>query len=77
MPPPGVGVNLAMLDARDLGLALAASATVEEALRAYEMVLLPRSADVARLHRGRRRFPARGRGARLSVTRTALDIKGG
>jgi 2-polyprenyl-6-methoxyphenol hydroxylase-like FAD-dependent oxidoreductase len=52
MPPLGVGVNLAMLDARDLALALAASATVEEALRAYETVMLPRSADMARLTEG-------------------------
>jgi 2-polyprenyl-6-methoxyphenol hydroxylase-like FAD-dependent oxidoreductase len=52
MPPLGVGVNLAMLDARDLALALAASATVEEALRAYEKVMLPRSAEMARLTEG-------------------------
>jgi 2-polyprenyl-6-methoxyphenol hydroxylase-like FAD-dependent oxidoreductase len=34
MPPLGVGVNFAMLDASDLALALANSPTVEEAIRA-------------------------------------------
>ncbi|MFI7121076.1 FAD-dependent oxidoreductase [Amycolatopsis sp. NPDC049868] len=48
MPPLGVGVNLAMLDACELALALAGSATVGEAVRVYEATMLPRSADCAR-----------------------------
>ncbi len=48
MPPLGVGVNLAMLDGSDLALALTTSATVGDALRAYEDVMLPRSADIAK-----------------------------
>ncbi|MFF4342545.1 FAD-dependent oxidoreductase [Kitasatospora sp. NPDC001540] len=49
MPPLGVGVNLAMLDACELALALARHDTVAEAVRAYEAVMLPRSADMQRL----------------------------
>ncbi|MEV8509181.1 NAD(P)/FAD-dependent oxidoreductase [Actinoplanes sp. NPDC051475] len=49
MPPLGVGVNLAMLDACELALALANSATVDEALRTYENTMLPRSADMAKM----------------------------
>ncbi|MFF7556264.1 FAD-dependent oxidoreductase [Streptomyces olivaceus] len=45
MPPLGAGVNLAMLDAAELALALAGSATVEDAVRGYEV--LPRSAEIA------------------------------
>jgi 2-polyprenyl-6-methoxyphenol hydroxylase-like FAD-dependent oxidoreductase len=52
MPPLGVGVNLAMLDARDLALALVAATTVEEALRAYQALMLPRAAEMARLTEG-------------------------
>ncbi|GAA0512393.1 hypothetical protein GCM10011581_02730 [Saccharopolyspora subtropica] len=47
MPPLGVGVNLAMLDACDLALALARSATIDEAVRAYEHTMLPRSTETA------------------------------
>ncbi|WP_330242427.1 FAD-dependent oxidoreductase [Streptomyces sp. NBC_00525] len=47
MPPLGVGVNLAMLDAHDLALALATHSTVGEAVRAYEKTMLPRSTDLA------------------------------
>ncbi|MFE9346744.1 FAD-dependent oxidoreductase [Streptomyces olivaceus] len=47
MPPLGAGVNLAMLDAAELALALAGSATVEDAVRGYEEVMLPRSAEIA------------------------------
>ncbi|MFS8201433.1 FAD-dependent oxidoreductase [Streptomyces sp. CWNU-52B] len=47
MPPIGVGVNLAMLDAHDLALALATHPTVDEAVRAYEKTMLPRSTDLA------------------------------
>ncbi|MFG1995992.1 FAD-dependent oxidoreductase [Actinoplanes sp. NPDC048988] len=53
MPPLGVGVNLAMLDAAGLALALAGSATIDEALRAYEDVMLPRSTETAKLLEGR------------------------
>ncbi|SFE05454.1 2-polyprenyl-6-methoxyphenol hydroxylase [Actinacidiphila alni] len=49
MPPLGVGVNLAMLDASDLALALANAATVDDAVRAYEKTMLPRSAEHARV----------------------------
>ncbi|MEU8324390.1 NAD(P)/FAD-dependent oxidoreductase [Nonomuraea sp. NPDC048881] len=48
MPPLGVGANLAMLDACELALALAGSATVAEAVAAYESTMLPRAADAAR-----------------------------
>lgn len=53
MPPLGVGVNLAMLDASDLALALAHSASVDEAVSAYENTMLPRSADMAKMLEGR------------------------
>ncbi|MFJ1755455.1 FAD-dependent oxidoreductase [Kitasatospora sp. NPDC088134] len=48
MPPLGVGVNLAMLDACELALALARHATPAEAVRAYEATMLPRSAELQR-----------------------------
>ncbi|GAA2873621.1 NAD(P)/FAD-dependent oxidoreductase [Streptomyces mexicanus] len=43
MPPLGVGVNLAMLDACELALALVHNSTVEDAVLAYEKTMLPRS----------------------------------
>ncbi|MGW0071008.1 FAD-dependent oxidoreductase, partial [Streptosporangium sandarakinum] len=49
MPPLGVGVNLAMLDACELALAIARHDTVGEAVRAYEKTMLPRSTETARL----------------------------
>ncbi|MFB4263304.1 FAD-dependent oxidoreductase [Nonomuraea sp. GTA35] len=49
MPPLGVGVNLALLDACELALAIARHDTVEEAVRAYEQTMLPRSAEMAQL----------------------------
>ncbi|WP_019068249.1 FAD-dependent oxidoreductase [Streptomyces hokutonensis] len=49
MPPLGVGVNLAMLDACELALALANHHCVDDALRAYEKTLLPRSTEMQRL----------------------------
>ncbi|MFG2093559.1 FAD-dependent oxidoreductase [Streptomyces sp. NPDC048612] len=52
MPPLGVGVNLAMLDACELALALVHSATVADAVRTYEKSMLPRSAETARLLEG-------------------------
>ncbi|MER6688801.1 FAD-dependent oxidoreductase [Streptomyces minutiscleroticus] len=48
MPPLGVGVNLAMLDASELALALANAATVDDAIRAYEKTMLPRSTETAK-----------------------------
>jgi hypothetical protein len=47
MPPVGIGVNLAMLDACELALALAGSASVGDAVRAYEKTMLPRAAELA------------------------------
>lgn len=52
MPPLGVGVNLAMLDASELALALVNSATVDDAVRAYEKTMLPRSAEIAGMLEG-------------------------
>ncbi|MGW2146235.1 FAD-dependent oxidoreductase [Nonomuraea bangladeshensis] len=49
MPPLGVGVNLALLDACELALALARHDTVGEAIHAYEQTMLPRSTETARL----------------------------
>ncbi|MET9221455.1 NAD(P)/FAD-dependent oxidoreductase [Streptomyces sp. NPDC003300] len=49
MPPLGVGVNLAMLDAGELAVALATEATVADAVRAYESTMLPRSTETAEL----------------------------
>ncbi|CAL9353237.1 FAD-dependent oxidoreductase [Streptomyces sp. enrichment culture] len=49
MPPLGVGVNLALLDACELALALAHQDTVGRAVRAYEETMLPRSTRTARL----------------------------
>ncbi|MWK36466.1 hypothetical protein GEV43_22065 [Actinomadura sp. J1-007] len=49
MPPLGVGVNLAMLDACELALALVRSPSVDAAVRGYERSMLPRSAEAARL----------------------------
>jgi 2-polyprenyl-6-methoxyphenol hydroxylase-like FAD-dependent oxidoreductase len=47
MPPLGVGVNLAMLDACELALALAGSATIADAVAAYEATMRPRAAEMA------------------------------
>ncbi|MEU1489115.1 FAD-dependent monooxygenase [Streptomyces sp. NPDC005776] len=52
MPPLGVGVNLAMLDASELALALANSASVDDAVRAYEKTMLPRSVEIAQMLEG-------------------------
>ncbi|MFB8413958.1 FAD-dependent oxidoreductase [Streptomyces albidoflavus] len=43
MPPLGVGVNLALLDAAELALALTRHPTVADAVHAYERTMLPRS----------------------------------
>jgi 2-polyprenyl-6-methoxyphenol hydroxylase-like FAD-dependent oxidoreductase len=47
MPPVGVGVNLAMLDAHDLALALTSSATIADAITSYEQTMLPRATKLA------------------------------
>lgn len=47
MPPVGVGVNLAMLDASELALAIVRSGTIAEAIRTYESTMLPRSTKLA------------------------------
>ncbi|MEV8228151.1 NAD(P)/FAD-dependent oxidoreductase [Streptomyces sp. NPDC079167] len=52
MPPLGVGVNLAMLDACELALALGRSSTVDDAVRNYEKSMLPRAAENARMLEG-------------------------
>ncbi|MFI0977357.1 FAD-dependent oxidoreductase [Streptomyces sp. NPDC021093] len=46
-PFSGMGANLAMRDGADLARALVDHSTVDEALTAYEKVLLPRSAEAA------------------------------
>jgi len=52
MPPLGVGVNLAMLDASDLALALASGTSIEQAIRSYEETMLARSAEIAAMLEG-------------------------
>ncbi|MFI6168262.1 FAD-dependent oxidoreductase [Nocardia sp. NPDC051052] len=47
MPPFGIGANLAMLDGVDLAAAIAAHPTLDDAVRAYESVMLPRSTAAA------------------------------
>ncbi|GGN32350.1 monooxygenase [Streptomyces kronopolitis] len=47
MPPVGLGANLAMLDGSDLARALLTESTLDEAVRAYEDLMLPRSARAA------------------------------
>ncbi|MFJ2868838.1 FAD-dependent oxidoreductase [Kitasatospora sp. NPDC087314] len=46
-PFSGMGANLAMLDGADLARSLADRPTVDDAITAYENVLLPRSAEAA------------------------------
>ncbi|WP_331769303.1 FAD-dependent monooxygenase (plasmid) [Embleya sp. NBC_00888] len=46
MPPLGVGVNLAMLDACELALAIAKNSTIDDAIRAYEKTMLPRANEM-------------------------------
>jgi 2-polyprenyl-6-methoxyphenol hydroxylase-like FAD-dependent oxidoreductase len=47
MPPYGIGANLALVDGTDLATAIATHANLGEAVRAYEDVMLPRSAAAA------------------------------
>ncbi|MFI9235401.1 FAD-dependent oxidoreductase [Streptomyces sp. NPDC053079] len=48
MPPVGVGANLALLDGAELAQAVIDHSTIDEALDAYESVMLPRAADHAK-----------------------------
>ncbi|WP_158883711.1 FAD-dependent oxidoreductase [Amycolatopsis anabasis] len=48
MPPLGVGANLALVDGAELAEALVAEPSVDAAVRGYESVMLPRSAEIAR-----------------------------
>ncbi|GHG75149.1 FAD-dependent oxidoreductase [Streptomyces griseocarneus] len=48
MPPVGVGANLALLDGAELAQAVIDHATIDEALDAYESVMLPRAIDNAK-----------------------------
>ncbi|WP_163511047.1 FAD-dependent oxidoreductase [Fodinicola acaciae] len=53
MAPLGVGANLALLDGTELATALATEPTIDEAVRAYEAVMLPRSVQTAKeVHEG-------------------------
>ncbi|MFJ9843424.1 FAD-dependent oxidoreductase [Kitasatospora sp. NPDC101155] len=47
MPPVGLGANLAMLDGADLAHALVSESSVDDAVRAYESIMLPRSTEAA------------------------------
>ncbi len=47
MPPLGVGANLALLDGTELATALVTEPSVDEGVRAYERVMLPRSIETA------------------------------
>ncbi|AJC60993.1 monooxygenase FAD-binding protein [Streptomyces sp. 769] len=48
MPPVGVGANLALLDGAELAQAVIGHPTIDEALDAYESVMLPRAMDNAK-----------------------------
>ncbi|MGW2027018.1 FAD-dependent oxidoreductase [Streptomyces decoyicus] len=48
MPPVGVGANLALLDGAELARAVVDHPTLDEALDAYESVMLPRALDNAK-----------------------------
>jgi 2-polyprenyl-6-methoxyphenol hydroxylase-like FAD-dependent oxidoreductase len=58
MPPLGVGANLTLLDGTVLATALATAPSVDDAVRAYEAGVLPRSIETAK---------ACAVGARLSI----------
>ncbi|MFD7666252.1 FAD-dependent oxidoreductase [Streptomyces sp. NPDC059788] len=48
MPPLGVGVNHALLDGADLARALIDEERTDDAVRAYEELMLPRSSELAK-----------------------------
>ncbi|MFH8345470.1 FAD-dependent oxidoreductase [Streptomyces sp. NPDC018045] len=48
MPPLGVGANHALLDGADLAQALIGAERVDDAVRAYEGLMLPRSSELAK-----------------------------
>ncbi|MDX6364159.1 MAG: hypothetical protein QOC85_3169 [Streptomyces sp.] len=52
MPPLGVGVNLAMLDAGELALALVHAVTIDDAVLSYEKTMVPRSVATAQTLEG-------------------------
>lgn len=56
MPPAGVGVNLAMLDASELALAIVGSDSVRGAIRSYESTMIPRSHEYQRALDGKADF---------------------
>jgi 2-polyprenyl-6-methoxyphenol hydroxylase-like FAD-dependent oxidoreductase len=43
LPPHGIGANLALIDGSDLAAAVAAHADLDDGVRAYESVMLPRA----------------------------------
>lgn len=47
LPPHGIGANLALIDGSDLAAAVAGHDDLDEAVRAYEGVMLPRSTAAA------------------------------
>jgi 2-polyprenyl-6-methoxyphenol hydroxylase-like FAD-dependent oxidoreductase len=49
MPPYGIGANLAMLDGTDLATAIATHADLDNAVRAYENLMLPRAEAAAQV----------------------------
>ncbi|CAM5309386.1 hypothetical protein SALBM217S_10744 [Streptomyces griseoloalbus] len=74
MPPLGVGVNLALLDACELALALARHDTVGQAVRAYEDTCSPLRRDLPAPRRRRAR-PGLHRAARLRRRRRTVTSR--